>query len=40
MFVDILGVGESKEMMEKFLEYFFEVLVFIYVINLFNVGGV
>lgn len=38
--VDILGVGESDNMMIKVLEYFFEVFVFIYVINIFNVGGV
>lgn len=40
MFVDTPGVGESKEMTEKLLEYLPEALVFIYVINSSNAGGV
>lgn len=40
MFVDTPGVGESKEMTEKLLEYLPEALAFIYVINSSNAGGV
>lgn len=40
MIVDMFGVGESDEMMIKFLDYLLEVVVFIYVINMINVGGV
>lgn len=39
--VDILGIGDSsqKEVVKKMMKYFFNVLVFVFVINVLVVGG-
>lgn len=37
--VDIFGIGGLGKVIEKFMEYFFNVLLFIFVINVGSVGG-
>lgn len=38
-FVDIFGIGGFGEVIKKLIDYFFNVLIFIFVINVVSVGG-